>query len=173
MFTPLRTFGFLLKDVRDLYRRRFELRASALGLTMSQCQVLLCLQNHQGINQVQLAALTDIEPMTLVRILDRMESDGWLRRHINPANCRAHCIHLQSKSKAVVDDIWSLADLTYRDAFAGVPREHAEFVVLLLEKVARNFALVEPTSVAEVVALPAGQVKAAARSRRARTISQS
>jgi len=146
MFTPLRTFGFLLQDVSDLYTERFEQRACALGLTLPQCRVLVCLDDHQGISQVQLAELTDIGPMTLVRILKRMESDGWLARHINPANRRAHCLYLKSKSKSVVDDIWYLADLTHREAFAGIPREHAEFAVSLIEKVGRNFSSMEPLS---------------------------
>jgi len=121
MFNPLRTFGFLLKDVSDRYMQRFEERAGALGLTLPQCRVIVDLVNHEGISQSQLAELTDIEPMTLVRILDRMESDGCLERRNDPTDRRAHCIYPRAKSKALVDDIWYLADQTHREAFAGIP----------------------------------------------------
>ena len=67
MFNPLRTFGFLLKDVSDRYMQRFEERAGALGLTLPQCRVLVDLVNHEGISQSQLAELTDIDPMTLAQ----------------------------------------------------------------------------------------------------------
>src|SRR6266481_2920822 len=74
----MRTFGFLLKDTSRLYVERFEQRAGALGLTLPQCKALVYLADHEGISQVQLAELTDLEPMTLVRTLDCLESHGWL-----------------------------------------------------------------------------------------------
>lgn len=67
---PLRTFGFLLRDVSRRYVQHFDQRAGALRLTLPQCKVLVYLANHEGITQVQLAELTDLEPMTLVRVLD-------------------------------------------------------------------------------------------------------
>src|SRR5580700_3064375 len=143
MFNPLRTFGFLLKDVGDLYMQRFEQRAGALGLTLPLCRVLIGLANHEGISQTQLAKLMDIDTMTLVRILDRMESDGWLERRDDPTDRRARCIYPRAKSKALVDDIWYLADLTRREAFAGIPSAQADLVIALLDKVGSNFASLE------------------------------
>jgi MarR family transcriptional regulator, transcriptional regulator for hemolysin len=174
MFNPLRTFGFLLKDVGDLYMQRFEQRAGALGLTLPLCRVLIVLANHEGISQTQLAKLTDIDTMTLVRILDRMESDGWLERRNDPTDRRAHCIYPRAKRKALVDDIWYLADLTRREAFAGIPSAQADLVIALLDKVASNFASLEPLRPAAPVALLHNErVKSsAARSRRDRTILQ-
>jgi MarR family transcriptional regulator for hemolysin len=62
-----RTFGFLLKDTSRRYVGRFEQRARSLGLTLPQCKVLVYLANNEGMSQTQLAELTDLEPMTLVR----------------------------------------------------------------------------------------------------------
>jgi MarR family transcriptional regulator for hemolysin len=67
---------------------------------------------NEGISQVQLAELTDIEPMTLVRILDRMESDGWLERRSDPADRRARRLYLTQEGKPMVNKIWLLADST-------------------------------------------------------------
>jgi MarR family transcriptional regulator, transcriptional regulator for hemolysin len=174
MFNPLRTFGFLLKDVGDLYMQRFEQRAAALGLTLPLCKVLIGLANHEGISQTQLAKLTDIDTMTLVRILDRMESDGWLERRNDPTDRRAPCIYPRAKSKALVDDIWYLADLTRREAFAGIPSTQADLVIALLDKVGSNFASLEPLRPAAPVAPlhNEGVNLGATRSRRKRTASQ-
>lgn len=144
MFNPLRTFGFLLKEVSDLYVQRFEQRAGVLGLTLPQCGLLVYLTNHQGISQSQLAELAGIQPMTLARILDRMESDGWLERQDHPTDRRARCIYPKVKSKSLLNDIWYLSDLTRREAFAGIPRTQADLVIALLEKVGSNFASLEP-----------------------------
>src|ERR1700731_5393 len=94
MVNPLRTFGFLLKETSRLYVERFEQRAGALGLTLPQCKVLVFLADHEGISQMQLAELTELEPMTLVRVLDRTESDGWLERRNDPADRRARRLYL-------------------------------------------------------------------------------
>lgn len=144
VFNPLRTFGFLLKEVSDQYVQRFEQRAGALGLTLPQCSLLVYLTSHAGVSQTRLAELTGIQPMTLVRILDRMESDGWLERRNHPTDRRARCLYPRVKSKSLLNDICYLADLTRREAFAGIPRMQADLVIALLEKIGSNFASLEP-----------------------------
>jgi MarR family transcriptional regulator, transcriptional regulator for hemolysin len=141
---PTRGFGFLLKDVSRLYVQRFEQRAAVHGLTLPQCRALVHLANNEGISQVQLAEFTDIEPMSLVRILDRMESDGLVERRNDPADRRARCLYLKPKAKPVVDDIWHLVELTRREAFAGVPKRQADLLISLLEKIQSNFVSLQP-----------------------------
>jgi MarR family transcriptional regulator, transcriptional regulator for hemolysin len=167
---PLRNFGFLLKETGRLYTERFEQRAGALGLTLPQCKVLVFLARCEGISQAQLAELTDLEPMTLVRILDRMESDGWLERRSDPADRRARRLFLEAKGKPLVDDVWHLVDLTRREAFAGIPRKHADLVIELLEKIQSNFAALEALPSRAEGALQSERASTgAARSRRERT----
>ena len=86
----LRQLGFLLKDVSRRYTRRFEERAQSLSLTLPQCKALIYLQDSEGVSQKRLAELTELDPMTLVRILDRMEADGWVQRRFDPSDRRAH-----------------------------------------------------------------------------------
>jgi MarR family transcriptional regulator, transcriptional regulator for hemolysin len=141
-----RTFGFLVKDVDRRNAQRFEQRARALGLTLPQCRVLLYLANNEGISQVHLSEITDIEPMTLVRILDRMESDGWLERRPDPTDRRARRLYLKTEGKPLVDDIWRLVHLTRQEAFAGIPKKQVDLLITLLEKVQRNLAALDPIS---------------------------
>jgi DNA-binding MarR family transcriptional regulator len=140
---PLRSFGFLLKDVSRLYVQRFEQRAVALGLTLPQCKALVYLARREGISQVQLSESMDIDPMTLVRILDRMESEGLLERRADPADRRARCLYLKDKAKPLLDDIWRLSDVTRCEAFAGVTRQRADLLIALLDKVRGNLAGLE------------------------------
>ena len=150
---PLRTFGFLLKDVSRLYVKRFEQSAGALGLTLPQCRVLVCLADQEGISQAQLTELTDIEPMTLVRTLDYMESHGWLERRNDPADRRARRLYLKAKGKPLVEEIWHLVDLTRREALAGIPKKHADLMIELLAKIQSNFASLEPLQSMPAVAV--------------------
>jgi DNA-binding MarR family transcriptional regulator len=174
---PLRTFGFLLKETSRLYVQRFEQRAGVLGLTLPQCKVLVYLADHEGISQVQLAELTELEPMTLVRTLDSLESHGWLERRNDPADRRARRLYLKAKGKPLMEEIWHLVDLTRREAFSGISRKHADLVIELLEKVRSNFASLEPLEPLQpmpaVPSVPRGRANTAAvRSRRVRTASQ-
>jgi MarR family transcriptional regulator for hemolysin len=138
-----RRFGFLLKDVTRLYVQRFEQHAAALGLTLAQCKALMRLADCEGVSQVRLAELTDLDPMTLVRILDRMEAEGWLERRRDPRDRRVRCLYLTAKAKPLLDDIRGLIDATWEEAFAGIPKPKSDLVMELLDTVRSNFIALE------------------------------
>ncbi len=167
----MRTFGFLLKDTSRRYVDRFEQRARSLDLTLPQCKILVYLANHEGMSQAQLAELTDLEPMTLVRAVDSLESHGCLERRNDPADRRARRLYLLPKGKPLVDEVWRLADLTRREAFAGIPRKQADLVIETLERIQRNLASLEPLPVPAEATPPSGR-RGAARGRRERTALQ-
>ena len=139
-----RRFGFLLRDVTRLYVQRFEQHAAALGLTLAQCKALMRLADCEGVSQVRLSELTDLDPMTLVRILDRMESEGWLERRKDPRDRRVRCLYLTSKAKPLLDDIRGLIDVVWEEAFAGISKQKSELVMELLDTVRGNFIALVP-----------------------------
>jgi MarR family transcriptional regulator for hemolysin len=133
-----RRFGFILRDVNQLYIQRFEQHAASFGLTLLQCRTLIRLSENEGVSQVRLAELTDLEPMTLVRILDRMEAEGWLERRGDPRDRRVRCLYLTATGKPLLDVIRRLMDLTWADAFSGIAKDKSELVTELLDKVRAN-----------------------------------
>ncbi len=135
-----RQLGFLLKDVTRRYTRRFEERAQTLSLTLPQCRVLINLQSHEGVSQKRLAELTEVDPMTLVRILDRMEADGWVQRRFDPADRRAHTLWLTAESKPVLDHISRLIGETRAEALQGLSNEERTVLVELLVRVHANLS---------------------------------
>jgi MarR family transcriptional regulator, transcriptional regulator for hemolysin len=137
--------GLLLK-VHRLYLKRFEQRARTLDCTLRQCEVLLCLAAHEGVSQTRLGQLTDTEPMTLMRMLDRLESRGNLERRLDPADRRARRVYLKAKGRVLVDEIWRSMELTGQEAFSGVGGTNAALVIEILEKMQSNFALLQPLS---------------------------
>src|SRR5258707_9603259 len=82
------TLGFLLHEVARLLRRRFEQNARDSGLTRSQWQVLAYLANNEGINQSGLTDLLEIEPITLGRIVDKLQTLRLIERHPDPSDRR-------------------------------------------------------------------------------------
>ncbi len=138
-----RNFGFLLKDVSRRYVDRFEHRAREISLTLPQCKVLVRLEKNQGVSQTRLAELAEIEPMTMVRILDRMERDGWLERRPDPTDRRARRLYLTKKTKPLLAEIWRLAGLTLAEAFAGISNVERSAFIRMLERIHRNVCALE------------------------------
>ena len=93
------TLGFLLHDVARLLRKRFEQRARDLGLTRSQWQTLAYLNRNEGIHQSGLADILEIEPITLVRILDRLEERGLVERRRHPTDRRIWLLYLKDAAR--------------------------------------------------------------------------
>ncbi|HZR36082.1 MAG TPA: MarR family transcriptional regulator [Nevskia sp.] len=154
----LRNFGFLLKDVSRLSSLNFEREATGLNLTMAQCKVLVYLQRNQGITQVRLAYLTDTDPMTLVRILDRMEADGWIERRPDPADRRARRLYLKDAAYPVVDEIWRIADRARAASLAGLSSAERDTLMSLLGRIHHNLTNLVPNADPAVpCALPAGE----------------
>ena len=141
---PYRNFGFVLKDISRLYTRRFEERAKGLALTLAQCKALAFLARNEGISQKRLAELTDIDPMTLVRILDRMEADGWVERRSDPEDRRARSLRVTERAKPLVDHIWHLAAETRTEALHGLSNGERATLIALLERVQANLQAVGP-----------------------------
>src|SRR6266851_4092841 len=121
-----RNFGFLLKEVSRRYVLRFEQRAREISLTLPQCKALVRLEKNQGVSQARLAELAEVEPMTMVRILDRMEADGLLERRPDPADRRARCLYLTAKAKPLLDEVWRLSDTTRAEVFDGIGKQQRE-----------------------------------------------
>jgi MarR family transcriptional regulator for hemolysin len=154
---PHRNFGFLLKDLSRRYVLRFEQRARDLSLTLPQCKVLVRLETNEGMSQARLAELAEVEPMTMVRIIDRMEADGLLERRADPADRRARCLYLTSKAKPLLEKIWQLSDLTRAEVFAGVGREQRDAFIKVLAIIHGNLSALEGKTVETDAPAPSGK----------------
>jgi DNA-binding MarR family transcriptional regulator len=142
----LRNCGFLLKEVSRRYTLHFEQRASAFGLTLSQCKALVRLEKNQGVSQARLAELAEVDAMTMVRILDRMEADGVLERRPDPADRRARCLYLTPKAKPLLDRIWQLSDEIRAEIFGGITKADRDVFMSVLEHIFANISQIESQS---------------------------
>ena len=150
----LKNFGFLLKDVSRLYTLRFEQRAQEISLTLVQCKALAHLEKNEGVSQARLAELIDVDAMTMVRILDRMEADSVIERRPDPADRRARRLYLTQKSKPILETIWRLAEATRAEMFAGVSKLEREAFMGVLERLHVNVvaAAAQPIGQGEPIA---------------------
>src|SRR5580704_6324045 len=139
----LRNFGFLLRDVHRLYAKHFERYAREIELTLPQCKVLGHLSRNEGISQARLAELTDTDPMTLVRTLDRMQQDQWIERRLDPEDRRAHRLYLREAAKPIVNRMWKIAEQCRQEAMSSLSPEEREQLIALLERVHGTLSALE------------------------------
>lgn len=137
-------FGFLLKDVSRLFSRNFERRCAQIGLTLAQCRVLGYLQRNEGISQARLAELADSDPMTLGRLLARMEAGSLVERRRDPSDGRAHSLFLGPAAAPLLDEIGRLAEQVRAEALAGLDAVARGQLMGLLQHVRANLDALMP-----------------------------
>ncbi len=142
----LRNVGFLLREASRRYVQRFEVRASELSLNLPQCKALVRLEKNEGVSQARLAELAEVDAMTMVRILDRMEADGLLERRPDPEDRRARCLYLTAKAKPLLAQIWRLSDTTREEVFAGIGKNERDVFMSVLERLHDNLSSLEDKS---------------------------
>jgi DNA-binding MarR family transcriptional regulator len=135
---PSQNLGFLLHDVARLMRKRFEQNARGLGLTRSQCQVLAHLARQEGIPQSGLAEILEVEPITLTRILDRLEAGGLVERRPHPTDRRIRRLYLTVEAHPLLADIFAIGAATRGEALDGVPETEREFLFATLVSMKAN-----------------------------------
>jgi DNA-binding MarR family transcriptional regulator len=135
---PERTLGFLLHDAARLLRKRFEQNARDLGLTRSQWQVLAHLAQNEGIHQGALAEILEVEPITLVRILDRLQAGGLIERRPHAKDRRVWLLFLTPKARPVLADIREIGAATRAEALDGVSEKDRERLICLLSTIKSN-----------------------------------
>jgi MarR family transcriptional regulator, transcriptional regulator for hemolysin len=140
---PARTLGFVLNDVARLMRKRFEqrARAAALGLTRAQAAVLANLARQEGINQVSLAQTLELEPITLARLLDRLQAAGLIERRPDPKDRRAHLLYLTSSAYPLLDRIFALAAAVREDALVGIPERERDLLLDMMIAMRANLTV--------------------------------
>ena len=114
-----RSLGFLLNDVARLMRSRFDRQARDLGLTRAQWRVMMYLRRHEGARQNELAGLLEVENVTLGRHIDRLEESGWVERRADPSDRRAWRLHLDEKSRPILDRLAVVLIETRETALSG------------------------------------------------------
>jgi MarR family transcriptional regulator for hemolysin len=132
------TLGFLLHEVARLLRRRFEQNARGSGLTRSQWQVLAYLALNEGINQSGLADLLEIEPITLGRIVDKLQILGLIERRPDPSDRRVWLLHLTPAAHPKLTQLRQLGEATRGEALAGVPEADMERLLTTLQALKAN-----------------------------------
>lgn len=132
--------GFLLADNSRLARWAFDRQVREIGVTGPQARLLLVLNRFPGENQSFFAEQLEVEPITLCRMVDRLEEAGLIERRRDPADRRAWRLHLTAKSRKTMEQLRTRVDALVEDMLSGLSASEREEFERLLGQVSANLA---------------------------------
>lgn len=127
-----------LVETSRLLRNYIDQRAKGRGTTRAQWIVLFRLRQQEGLSQVDLADVLELQPISLVRLLDRLVEAKLLERKPDPVDRRANRLFLTAKGRQLVDDLDSLRDAIATDVLSDISQTAIESTLeTLIEMKAR------------------------------------
>ena len=144
--TPIelnRSLGFLVHDVARLMRRAFDRRVKHLGLTRSQWFVVAHLYRTDGQTQRHLADELDMQRAPLSKLLDRLESGGWVERRADPDDRRVNRVFITRKIDSLMTEGISVGQKLTDDIFSGIDEVTREEFLTILAQAKSNLIAIE------------------------------
>ena len=123
---PKRQLIAQLVESSRLLRNYIDNRAKGRGTTRAQWIVLFRLRQQEGLSQVDLADVLELQPISLVRLLDRLVEHGLLERRHDPRDRRANRLFLTASGRQLVDDLDSLRDDIATQVLRDIPADAIE-----------------------------------------------
>ncbi|MHB9117456.1 MAG: MarR family winged helix-turn-helix transcriptional regulator [Burkholderiales bacterium] len=134
------SLGFLLADVSRLMRQAFLRRLEGSSLTLAQARALIYVSRHEGVRQVELAELLEVQPITLARLIDRLADNGLVERRPDPADRRAYRVFLQPGAASHLAAIEKVAAVIRADALRGLDEQQIATLLSALGAMRDNLA---------------------------------
>ena len=137
--------GHRVHAVARLIRRRFErsVRQAGLPITRLQASLLIRIARKPGVSQTAAATDLDIEPIALVRMLDRLHEEGLVERRAHPTDRRVRTLWLTPLAWPVVDRILAINLMIREEACAGLTPAARDMLMNALDHMKNNLAAAE------------------------------
>ncbi len=144
----------LLTDVARMVRTVADRRARAQGMTRAQWLILFRLRSAPGMTQRELAVLLEVEPISVGRLIDRLEARGLVERRADPADRRVWRLHLTLAADPVLAEIDAARAIFDAEATQGLTARQRKAVIAALQHMKGNL---QASAAAAAAALEAGE----------------
>src|SRR6478752_7972942 len=136
----METLPFEIGETAHALRKAFDRLAVGLGVTRAQWKVLFKLTRTPGMRQVELADMLDLEPITLCRIVDRLEEAHLVERVRDPEDRRAWRLHVTAQAQPLIEKLKEIGAELVQQAFGGIDPKDIEITRKVLAKARENAA---------------------------------
>lgn len=137
------SFGYLLSDVTLLFRKHFDRRAVKFGLTRAQWRATKMLYHREGLRQAELAEFLEMEPIAVGRVIDRLQTAGFVERRPDPKDRRAWRLYTTEQARVIIDDMESIARELRKDATRGIDSEELRQALAVINRIKDNLLALE------------------------------
>ena len=132
------TIGGMIHEIDRLVKKRFDRFAETTGMSRAQWHVLAHVSKREGINQATLADLVGVEPITICRMVDRLEALGLVERRPDPNDRRARLIHMIEAARPGLERMRTVAQALFVEALDGITDEEEAILARLLGRIQSN-----------------------------------
>ena len=135
---PYESLGFHCNLTYKAFVSVLRNRLRGTGVSQVQYRALAHLVAGGAMSQAELADRLFITPATAVRLVDRMERDGWVVREQDMTDARINRVVLTKKAAKTWKEISQGGRAILDKAYRGVKASEIETVKSILERVRRN-----------------------------------
>src|SRR5436189_2326401 len=137
--TNTNEFGLLRFGTARAWRTKLDQRLRPLGLSQGKWRTLIHLsQGGDKLTQKEIAERMGIEEPTLAGLLDRLQDGGWIVRRESPNDRRCKIVHLQPRSKAVLEEIFNTAHGLRHELISDIPPSDLEACIRVLTQIRKK-----------------------------------
>jgi len=129
---------YVIHDVARLMRTKFDQRARTYGMTRAQWVILSRLENQPGLSQNEMAGIVEVEPITIARLIDRLQASGFVERRADPKDRRIWRLHLTPAAEPMLAEIKKHKEELRSEIMAGVDPAALDLMVDGLLKLKAN-----------------------------------
>ncbi len=104
---------------------------------------MLYVAHSEGVSQTEVATWLDLEPIALVRMLDKLHEEGLVERRAHPTDRRVRTLWLTPAARPVVIQIQAINETIRDEAFSGMPAHARDTVIDILDGIKGNLAIRE------------------------------
>lgn len=132
--------GFLLADVSRLMRRHFQQKLDQTSLTWAQARALVYISRSEGVRQIDLAEILEVQPITLGRLIDQLSAVGLVERRPDQQDRRAYRIYLTDAAQPHLNSIKEVGKAVRAQAMQGLTKEEEHTMNAALQRIRDNLA---------------------------------
>jgi len=131
----------ILHDVARTLRTKFDQKARAThAMTRAQWVILSRLDRQPGMSQNEMAAICEVEPITVARLIDRLEARGLVERRADPTDRRIKRLHLLPVARPILETINDARESMNARITAGLDEKTRDTLIDALLVLKENLA---------------------------------
>ena len=129
---------FELGDVARAMRTFIDQCARGHGMTRAQWAVLARLERQEGMTQAEMAESLEIQPISLLRLIDRLRDHELVERRPHESDRRANRLYLTAKGRTTLERLAPLGHEISGDLLASFSDREASALLQQLLRIKVN-----------------------------------